>query len=241
MIDIHQHLLWGIDDGADSAKTMYRMLLKASKAGIDTVFATAHARPGKIPFPKERYLQRIRDAKEIAAQKELKLQIGMGAEVLYSGQALKELNEGLIPTLNGTEFVLVEFYIDSTYSQILDGLRELSNEGYCPILAHVERYDCLIKQTEEKVQELKNFRVRLQMNAGTVIRNDRLFSDKTVKTMLKNDSIDYISSDAHGDSIRPINLSDAYRIICKKYGTERAEKLFEGNQRCDLLKEGIMA
>ena len=64
LTDIHQHLIWGMDDGADSREAMFSMLREAHRQGIKTVVATSHARPGFQPFDMECYTERLAEAQD---------------------------------------------------------------------------------------------------------------------------------------------------------------------------------
>ena len=237
MIDIHQHFLWGLDDGADSAAEMRKMLLEAADSGISHLFATVHVRPGREHFRAETYCERLQEAEDFIAKKKLGITVCPGAEILYSSKALPYLDEGRIPTMNGTRFILVEFYPDEDFSSIRGALRALLNGGYKPILAHTERYVCMEKDTVKKLEDLKYDGAKLQVNSGAVLQSSRLFGNPFPGKLLKSGMIDYVASDAHGAKKRPNTLKEAYPVTVKKLGKEKAEKLFSGNQKRDLFLE----
>lgn len=230
LIDIHQHLVYGLDDGADSRHKMLKMLAASEKQGISYVFATAHVQPGRKPFKADLYKERVEQANEWLSKAGKKLKVLYGAEVFYSREVLGELDKGAIPTMNGTDYVLVEFHPSVEYMDLYNGLREIANGGYLPILAHMERYRCLHVKTKEKIAELRIFRAGMQMNSNTIIRGDRLFGGSFINTVMKNKLVDYIASDAHGMKSRPVNLLDGYDTVAAKYGRSFAEEIFCKNQ-----------
>lgn len=235
MIDIHQHLIYGIDDGANSREKMYGMLTDAKDQGIRYVFATPHIQPGRTEFPAEYYKNTVQELNEWAAKKGLKIEVLYGAEILYTRKTLDELDTGAVPTMNGTEYVLTEFLPEVEYSELFRALREYANGGYSPILAHMERYKCLYEHTRDRIEELRSFHVRFQMNANTAVRREGVFGKGFVKKVLKNDWVDYIASDAHGRSMRPVNLLKGYKAVESQFDSEKADRLFGGNQRRDLF------
>ena len=114
--------------------------------------------------------------------------------------------------------------------ELFRALRELANGGYKPILAHVERYYCL-QDKPEMIQELRQLGILIQMNAKTVLSSRGLFGGKSlIRKLLKEDQVDFVATDAHNTSSRPICLRAAYDFLEKHYGKEKADMLTWKNQ-----------
>ena len=109
MIDIHHHLLYGLDDGPADVETMQQMLKVASGEGVHTLIATPHIAPGIKPFPLDVSYVRLSEAQNICDTLALDIHVLPGAEILYTHQTARYLTEGRIPTLGGTNKVLIEF------------------------------------------------------------------------------------------------------------------------------------
>jgi len=228
-VDIHHHLAYGMDDGPKSFAQMQKMLHHAAEQGIGTIIATPHVTPGVQPFPFDAYIQVLAQANDYCAEKGLDVEVLDGCEVLYTDQTPRLLSEGRIPTLNGTDFVLVEFSPDIRFSKLCEALSSLQREGYRPVIAHVERYECLVRRPS-RVEKLKDeMEVWLQMNCSSVIRRKSWLVRYFVHRMLEDEYIDALGTDAHNVSSRAANMKEAYEIVKKKYGAGYAKQLTNGS------------
>ena len=234
MIDMHSHLIWGLDDGADNITVSQQMLRSMEKQGITTVVATPHVQPGHHDFPADDFIDRVRELNVYAEEQKWKIRAMTGSEILYTESVVDYLDAGEIPTMGLTNYVLVEFYPREEFKRIYDGLRKLANAGYPPILSHVERYECLRKD-DPKIRDLKAFDVKFQVNAGTAIRCLEPLGDRFIRKLIRNGHVDYIASDAHNAGTRPVLMRKAYTEVEKKYGKETADRLFLNNQKKDFL------
>ena len=142
LTDIHQHLLWGLDDGPDTAQGTQDMLREAHRQGICQVAATCHACPGFVPFDIGAYRERLTQAQDFARQENLDVALFPGAEVAWTFQTTTSIRHGDFPTLGSTDYVLLELWRDVSLQTARDAVNQLIRAGYCPVLAHVERYRC---------------------------------------------------------------------------------------------------
>ena len=229
-LDMHQHVIYGVDDGPQTLEESMAMLAADRADGITHVVATSHAMPSMERFPTERYIRHLNKLNQISADKGLGVTIYGGCEVFYTEVAARLLIAGELPTLAGSRYALIEFDPTSTFDAIVTALRRLTNNGLIPVIAHCERYEALVKHPRESVALRESFRVRLQVNASTIIgrvpRPVRKFRD----LLLDEGVLDYIATDAHNTAARKPNLGEAYRAIEKRYGAERADKLTRTNQ-----------
>ena len=225
LIDIHQHILVGMDDGPQDQASMERMLTAAWRQGVRTLVATPHLSPGIIPFCRETLERRVWETQQAAVALGLDLQIAGGAELLYTVQAERYLAQGSIPTLGGTDKILVEFSPAIRYEQLCDAVRVLLRNGYIPILAHVERYPCLMG-FPRRMNDLKTrWDVLCQMNAGTLVGRAAYLRKLTLRRLLTEGLIDFIASDAHDDDRRPCRMQEAYDSLLPLVGRDGADEL----------------
>lgn len=230
LIDIHQHLVYGVDDGPKVWEDTLAMLDTAEKQSVERIIATSHAFPGRAHFDYDGYLDKLDEINQYAAKQGWKIRLLPGAEIYYTSKALKKLDAEDIPTLAGSQFVLVEFIPEVKADELFRAMRELANGGYHPILAHVERYYCL-QEKPEVLQDLRRLGVLIQMNAKTVLQSKGLFGGKSyIRKLLKEDNVDFVATDAHNSSSRPVCLKDAYDFLEKYYGKEKADQLTWKNQ-----------
>ena len=223
-VDIHHHLIYGMDDGAQTWEQTRQMLTSAWKNGIDRIIATPHAEPGMEPFPMEQLTRRIQKAQSWCDEQRMQMEILPGCEIFYTPQTVCMLREGLIPTLAGSNYVLVEFLPGAPYSELIGAAKTLTAVGYQPIFAHIERYRCL--RWPGRVQLLRErYGVSMQMNVDTICRRHSFFSQRWVNSMLRKGYIDVAATDAHNVTSRPCRMRDGYQALQKRFGQEMADRL----------------
>ena len=230
LTDMHCHILHGIDDGAQSMEEMYAMLRKAAEQGIGRIVATPHATPGIERFNREKYDRALEDARAYCAEKRLDIEIFGGAEILYTDQTCRFLEDGRIPTMAGTDYVLVEFSPDVRYGSLHGALTNPLHSGYLPIVAHVERYNCLLKHPA-RLNEIKHeLGVYYQVNCSSIIRGHDMRTRHFVNKILDWDLLDIISTDAHrAASVRVINMREAWLTLKHEFGEDYANELADGH------------
>lgn len=227
--DIHQHLLYGLDDGARDLKHMCAMLRCAAEQGIGHIIATPHVTPGVIPFSVERCMHIIGEAKAFCAHAQLDMDISLGAEILYTQQTGRFLEEGRIPTLGDSDRILVEFSPDISQRELCAALEQILGVGYLPVIAHVERYRCLVKRPSLALQLRENFGVFYQLNCNTLLHKLGFFQGRFVKRMLEAGMIDAIATDAHNTGSRAARMLEAWAFLDQNYGPEYAGRLTNGS------------
>lgn len=228
-VDMHHHLIHGVDDGPKTFEDTQRMLKAASEQGVRHIVATSHATPGHEAFDAQKYLNHLGMAQQWCDAQGLNLQIHPGCEVLYTDAAPRLLSEGYLPTLAQTWVTLVEFYPLDHIERLCQAARLLGNEGFTVVMAHVERYKAL--QSMRNVEMLREeYGVKMQMNCNTVLSKKGFFQDRWTRKMIESGFIDYVASDAHNTSSRPCSMQKCYDMLWEKYGQETADTLCYDNQ-----------
>ena len=229
VIDIHTHVLPGLDDGAASISVSFRMMRAAYRQGVRTIIATPHyVRQQWRTKPKQ--IQHLADKlTELADTSFPDLRIYTGQEIQYFDGMVEMLQEGKLLTLAGSRYVLTEFLPLSPWSQIQGAVRKLILAGYYPVLAHIERYKCL--REPGRLDELQSEGAYLQMNYGSLTRLDKFWDlrgwadRKWCRKTLLAGYISFLGTDMHGVRHRPPNSSKALAWIRKKGGEELARQL----------------
>lgn len=230
LVDIHHHLIYGVDDGPRTFEETQAMLLKAHENGISDVFATSHATPGQEPFPADVYLPHVEKAQAWANEQNLGITIRVGCEIFYTDAAVRLVQEGYIPTLDYSHHVLVEFGLRTPESMIMDAVEKFGIAGYNVIMAHIERYKAMRSMKLLKTLH-DDYGVLMQMNARTVYEKHGFLNDLWARKVLDNGYIDMIGTDAHNTSSRACNMKECYEYLCSRYDESYANKLCGGNQR----------
>jgi len=221
--DIHHHLMYGMDDGPKSIEEAQVMLRAAKADGIAKIIITPHVTPGVRYFDIDLFLERFEGLRESAQQAEIKLL--PGAEVFYTPMARRMLGERRIPTMAGTEYVLVEFLPEIRFEDMFDAVENLLVGGYLPILAHTERYQCLVSKPPRAFEMKKKLDVRYQVNCSTVVNSKGFFVDRFCKKLFADRLVDAVATDAHNSSTRPVLMTAAWKVLEERYGAGYAEQL----------------
>lgn len=224
LADLHQHLVYGVDDGPEEQMEALEMLRLADGQGIADIVCTSHDCPGVRPLDRERYLRHWETLRALAAGEKLQVRLHTGSEIMYSPDTIQALRQGKLLTLAGSDRLLVEFYPDVPWALMKKAAEDLREAGGKMVLAHIERYACL-QQTEHLAQLREEYGVAAQMNAATVLESSRLFRGRWIRRVLDDRLVDVVASDAHHSTGRVCRLAQAHELLQKKYGTEYADQL----------------
>lgn len=228
--DIHSHVIWGVDDGASEAEETYRMLQEAAKDGISRIICTPHVTPGVYEFPAERFEEHFREAERYIEAEKLGIQLERGAEILYTDLTPRLIREGKVPTLAGSEYLLVEFSPTDTKKHISDAVQKIAGTGLIPVIAHMERYPA-IKTTEDAKELKKHFHALIQINARSLTRKQPLFRRKFFDALFQEGICDFIATDTHSMEGRGTCMTAGMTAVKGKYGEEEARRLAEAAGR----------
>lgn len=222
IIDIHDHILFDVDDGAKNLNESLEMLERAYVGGCHTIILTPHFHLGRNYINNKKVKTNFDILKSEASKKFPDLDLYLGNEVYYSYDIPDMLERSEIFTLANSDYILVEYNEVAEIDFIKNSIIEIRQMGYLPVIAHVERIETVydIKQ----VCDFIGMGAYIQVNAGSVLRRNR-----KVKKMLKNQLVHFISSDAHNLQNRSFNLDSCFDIVNKKYGEDYANRIFYKN------------
>lgn len=233
--DIHQHVLWGVDDGPHQEQAMLDMLEQNAQEGVSLVFATSHSDPQLHPLDLTLYRKRLKEANAYCKQKQLNLRVVPGCEIFYRPSIADLLPEGKLLPLGDSRFVLVEFGENVTIQQLQDAADKLYRGGYSPIFAHVERYRCLKRSPKKAIQLREDYGITFQMNCHTITHPHGFMEQLFVYRMLKAHAIDVMATDAHDTVHRPVCMQAAYQAVANLCSERYARELTRFGQK--LIKE----
>ncbi len=227
--DVHAHFVYGVDDGAKSLEDMQAMLDEAYLGGIKTLYATSHSTPGISVFPEEVYRAHLEEARAYCAEKGYDIRLYPGTEILYTPAFKNYLERHPLKTLGDSDCVLMEFVPDVSFSEIEAAVTMVENAGYTPILAHVERYECMFSS---KIYGLKKeHTVRYQVNCGTVVKkNLGILKNWRLRRWFKKELIDFVASDMHDLKARR-NRMGASALALEKFCSQAYIARLMGGKR----------
>ena len=198
MIDIHMHLLPGMDDGAEDMEMALVMIIRAHQQGISHIIVTPHSEA--FHSSKEDWRISFKRLVAVAAKVCPDVNLYMGCEVYCEANIMKQilelLNSGFYPTMNGTEYVLMEFSPWAYPENTIPCVEALLSAGYKPIIAHMERYKYL-RDNMELVNRFRELGALIQLNTYTLF--DEM--DEPVKNwarqLVLQRKVDFLGTDAH--------------------------------------------
>lgn len=234
-IDMHCHILPGVDDGAKDVAEMKEMLKIAYKEGIRYIIATPHHHPGRGKESPEVLRRQAVLLRNEAHAIDENFRIYLGTEIYFGQDVVQKLKDKKILTMNRRKYVLVEFSPSETFAYIQQSLQQLQFSGYEVILAHVERYKC-ITDKPELAGQLWEMGIHLQVNAGSICGDSGRKIKKFVQRLMDEDIVFCVGTDAHSAKHRAPRMKKAAEYVEKKYGEEYARRLFFGNAKVMLRK-----
>jgi protein-tyrosine phosphatase len=227
MIDIHSHILPGIDDGAQTLEEAIEMAEAAVQEKITHLFATPHHRNGRYENEKRSIVQEVILFNEELVKRDIPLQVIPGQEIRLYKELIEDLDQDVLVPLDHTaNYLLIEFpssYVPNNAAEIL---YELTLRNYRPIIVHPER-NSEIMENQEVLHELIKAGALTQVTANSIIgkfgKKIMTFSHELIKANM----IHFVASDAHNTTTRGFHLTEAYEAIEKIHGVEKRYDLQE--------------
>lgn len=230
MIDIHMHLIPGVDDGAEDEEMALLMLLQAKDQGIRAVFATPHSTAfDEDPAgTKEAYRQLRARAARIFPEIRLYPGCEIYCETGRMRWVLAGLESGKYPTMNETKFVLMEFSQWVMPENTSPCVEALVNAGYTPIIAHMERYQYL-RDNMALVDQFRELGAKIQLNAYSLFDEMDDSSKNWARRLVLEKKADFLGTDAHRTYHRPPSAEMGLTWLYENADPEYADAISRGN------------
>ena len=234
-VDVHSHLVFGVDDGAQSLEHAVALLTEARDSGTRLVFATPHIVPPYLNWnASEQRVARIRrNFAALQARAPAGIEVRLGFEVTARPHRLRATDDPARFRLDGTEFVLLDgpqagpWFGDSTMERLV---RRIRAEGLTPILAHPERRAAWRREPPDPgfAERMKRAGALLQLDASGLTGADGPNPDVEARRLLTAGLIDLIGSDGHGER-SPVRLDVARDMAAAVVGEAAATRLVDGS------------
>ncbi len=224
-IDMHCHVMPGVDDGSPDMATSLEMLRIAAKDGITHMILTPHHKPMHHNVSPEHNITYRKKLQEAATAEGIKVKLFSGNEIYYSDETMEELEQGRICPLAGSDYVLVEFHPTNPYKAIQNAANRVQAAGFIPIIAHVERYSDIVSHPA-RVDDLVEMGCYIQVNASSVMGKYGFGISHFTRKLLKNELVHFVASDAHDTGRRAPQLYECRSYVERKYGADYGKKLF---------------
>ncbi|MGL5050076.1 MAG: tyrosine-protein phosphatase [Fusobacteriaceae bacterium] len=220
MVDLHSHILYLIDDGAQSLDESLQLCREAVKLGYKEIVCTSHYQKGY--YENKSYFKNFENLKSYLIKESINLKLYSGNEIYLDIDTFLYLSKKEFNTLNNSKYVLVEFPKGLIFSAKINMLKKLIEWGYYPIIAHIERYSDLL----DNFEELKKLSVKTQFNLSSID-----YFLENYKKLFLNGDIDIVSTDAHRISGRNYDLKEKLELLKKVLGPAKFKEITETNPK----------
>lgn len=231
MIDIHLHILPGVDDGSPSMESSLEMAQLALESGVYAVIATPHCNlPEKACLNAKNMQTHTSEFRHVLEQAGIPLRVYGGMEIFGTPHTAQRLQRGQLCTLAGSQYPLIEFPFENYARDATEILHSVLRLGLRPIVAHPERY-----RYAQSNPQLINLWVEmgclLQINRGSLFGRFGRHAEALAHELLDRNFVSFVASDAHSPTARTPWLRDAAEFLLREYPKEVAWALLEENPR----------
>ncbi|MCZ8519335.1 MULTISPECIES: tyrosine-protein phosphatase [Paenibacillus] len=222
MIDIHNHILPALDDGARDMEQTLRMVRQAESLGVTTLIATPHHANGTFINESEVIRRSVDEVNQRIQERGMTVKVLPGQEVRWFGRLMKDLENGKLVPLADSRYLLLEFPSSYVPAAARQTISSLVAANYIPIIAHPERNRAIFQQPSL----LYDFIREGALSQVTSHSITGLFGKKIQKFSLdlcRKHCAHFIASDAHHETGRCFNLPNAYEYIGEHLGADYVE------------------
>ncbi|QHT48030.1 tyrosine protein phosphatase [Bacillus sp. SB49] len=227
MIDLHSHILPGVDDGAQTIEESVQMARAAEADGIHTIIATPHHKNGRYDNYKHDIILQVSELNRTFQERGIKLEVLPGQETRVYGEFIAGLEqEEILPIQVDSSYVLVEFPSSSVPRYASELFFEIQVAGYTPIIVHPERNKAIMEKPDILYSFVKKGAFA-QLTAGSVCGKFGKKIKKFSEQLLEANLAHLIATDAHNTDTRGFCLSEAYETVEKNFGMDMVYMLRE--------------
>jgi protein-tyrosine phosphatase len=231
MIDIHHHLLPGLDDGARDLDISLAMAGMAIEDGITHIVCTPHA-SHHFTFNPEVNAERFAALQDLIQERfGDRLTLGLGCDFHLMFENIEDAQRHPTRyTINGHRYLLVEFAPTAIYPNTANTFYQLSLSGMTPIITHPERNPILARNPEKMADWIRTGAL-IQITASSLTGRFGPQAEQVSHWLLEHQWVHFLATDAHNLESRPPRLRFAYDLVAEKYGVDTAERLCVLNPR----------
>ncbi len=224
MIDLHSHILPGLDDGARELEETLHMAHLAVQSGVTDMVVTPHCMHGGAPEMKSS-LTMVRQALKETG---IPLRLHAGMEIFGTPNTLRLLQEGELVTLNHSVYPLIEFDFVASGERETRILEKLLQAGYVPLVAHPERYE-YIQADPGLINRWTQMGCLLQINKGSLLGRFGMQIQELAMAMVDRGFATVVASDAHSAQVRTPWMYDVWELLGRHFSPIASQMLLRDN------------
>ena len=236
MIDIHSHIIPNVDDGARSVEETFNILKEAQEAGFTDVILTSHFLLNYYETNAQELIFWKEKLQEVLKKQGTKINLHSGMEIYITNQMEELLENKKILTLANSGYMLIELPLATNVKYFDYVVYYLEAKGIKPIIAHPERYKC-VQKDPDIVEEYIEKGCLIQCNYGSIVNVYGREAEKTIKTLLKKNQVNFLGSDVHRENGTYLIILDAIKKIRKIIGENKINELTTINPKKILQNE----
>ncbi len=229
-VDIHCHVLPGVDDGAPDVTTSLEMLRSAIGEGLRKVVVTPHYPANAEPDLLREHERTFSDLASAVAAEGLHVELFLGVEIAFRF-GLEDIAADPSARLAGGQYVLVDLPPGPLPPGLEQAFFALRTAGWRPIRAHPERHRELARKPE-RIQRLRDQELLFQVNSGSLVGEFGRRAMATAQLLIERGWADFVASDGHDLSKRRMTIRSAEDRLLALVGTERTRQLLCDNPAC---------
>jgi tyrosine-protein phosphatase YwqE len=194
-LDLHSHLIAGIDDGVDTIEESIEIILELRKLGVFNIITTPHIKKERYPNTATQIKCGLDELRDELRRRKINIQIDVAAEYYADEHFLQLLQAREIMSF-GKNYVLFELSYTRCPDNLEDIVDAIKEAGYTPVLAHPERYLYML-ESFHLYRRLKEKGVYFQLDINSLIGYYSPKAQKIANALLKEDMIEFVGSDTH--------------------------------------------
>jgi len=225
LVDIHSHILPGVDDGARTLEESLAMLKVAAQHGTTDIVATPHAN-SEFRYDPQLIEERFAELSQ-AAQGIIRVHLGCDFHISFENvqDALQHPTRYAINRIN---YLMVELPDSVMPAMARDTLSRLRSAGMIPVITHPER-NAVVRGRIDTLSQWVEDGCLLQITGQSLLGRFGREAERSSDALLRRGLVHFVASDAHDCENRPPRLDEAYQRVLSRYGSQTAEELFRTN------------
>lgn len=240
MVDIHTHIIPGVDDGSQNIEESLEMIRISVENGVHSIVLTPHAnQKGRFEnYISTELVNYYREIEHTIKAERLPVNIFFGMEIFATPDIRTLIENKMVIGLNTSRYYLTEFPFDAEPDYIEFCLNEIFDAGGIPLIAHPERYFC-VQDEPFLVRRWTKGGVYTQVNSGSIFGSFGNRASETVEFLFSHNLVTCIGSDAHSTHHRNTNLWNIKTYLVREYGAGYTRKVLRDHSLLILKNKQI--